>query len=439
MKKNTISRIAALLLALTLAITVLTSCGFLNLVIRNENLLPKDAVCHRLDAREDIPDFDLNLLATVETCFQLYYYTELEDSETLANKTADAYFEFCEPEVDKTSKDEVTRALIECYIYAVGDAYAFYRTKDELEDFSADMSGNFVGIGVSVIRNDLEGTILVTGVEQNSPASEAGILPDDYITAVNGEKVSDIGTLETINKIRGEEGTNVNVSVLRGDKELSFNMVRRKITETTVSYEIFEEDNIGYIKISSFKGNTASQFYTAVNAIEKAGVSAVIFDLRSNPGGYLDAVTDMLSYLVPTGTKIASFSSGKASVYATDGTKSEPNDHVLKIPSVVLCNEYSASAAELFSAAMRDYNDMGILDATLVGEVTFKKGIMQGTIEFNDGSALTLTTALYNPPSDINFNGVGVSPDRFIAEGEDYIEAGKEEAKKLIQNQPSDI
>ena len=183
-----------------------------------------------------------------------------------------------------------------------------------------------------------------------------------------------------------------------------------------------------YIKIKSFKGddenNTALQFREAVSFAEENGAEGIIFDVCDNPGGYLHLVTDMLSYLVPTDTPIVSFSSTKASIDAdNDGTASNPYDHVLNLPSVVITNKNSASAAELFSGALRDYNDMGILKSTLVGEVTFKKGIMQSTITFNDGSALTLTTALYNPPSDINFNGIGVYPDVFLAEGDDYIEA----------------
>ncbi|MBQ9071113.1 MAG: PDZ domain-containing protein [Clostridia bacterium] len=436
MRKNKkYTRITSLLVLLAISLSFI-SCG---IVLPNPDLLDSDAVIYRLEDFEEIPDFDRDLFGTVETCFNAYYYTELESNETLAEKTRAAYLEFCEETVNKEDKNEVTRALIDCYIYSVGDAYAFYRSAEESEDYSSDMSGSFVGIGISVIRNDLENTILITGIEQDSPASEAGLAVDDYIVGVDGERVSEIGTLATVNKIRGEENTTVEVTVLRGEEEITFTLTRKKTTETSVSYEILEEENIGYIKIKSFKGNTFEQFKAAVDAVEKEGVSGVIFDVRSNPGGYLTAVTDMLSYLVPTGTKIVSFSNSKSPIYATDGTKSEPKDHVLSIPSVVLCNETSASASELFSAAMRDYNDMGILDCTLVGELTYKKGVMQSTIPFNDGSSLTLTTALYNPPSDKNFNGIGVSPDRFIKDGEDYIEAAIEELIKLKGNQITDI
>ncbi len=379
---------------------------------------------------EDLPEFDTELFYTIEACFNSYYYTELEDAETLCKKTVDAYYEFCAEDIDTSSKDEVTYALIDCYIYAVGDLYAFYRTADEAEDYTTDMSGSFVGIGVSVLCNYLENTILVSGVEIDSPADKAGITADDYIVAVNGELVTDLGVSEAINRIKGEVGTSVNVTILRGEEEISLDMIREQITETTVSYDFLDGGKVGYIKITSFKGNTASQFINAVNALEAAGVQSVIFDLRSNPGGYLSAVVSMLSYLVPTGTEIVSFSNGKSTIYATHGeTDEEPVDHVLSVPSVVLCNDSSASASELFAGAMRDYNDMGILKSTLVGEVTYKKGIMQTTISFKDNSTLTLTTALYNPPSKQNFHGVGVTPDILVNDGDDYIEIALEALK----------
>ena len=388
--------------------------------------IPETSVTHIITESGKLPDFDRNVLYLIETCFEDYYYTDIPDNETLANDTIAAFDEFCREELAKNdaSRDEITHAIVDCYIYAIGDAYSFYRTKEESEDYSTDMSGSFVGIGVSVLRNELEGTILVQSVEIGSPAEAAGIKADDYIVAVDGVSIEEIGTVELINRVKGEIGTEVTVTVKRGDSTIDFTMTRAKITETTVSYKMLD-DKIGYIRITGFKSNTAEQFIEAVNAIEQAEAEGVIFDLRSNPGGYLDAVVNMLSYLVPTGTKIVSFSNGKASIYAEDGTALEPEDHTLSIPAAVLCNENSASAAELFTAAMRDYRNMDILTATVIGTVTYKKGIMQSTIPFSNGASLTLTTALYNPPSDQNFHGVGVIPDVTIESGldEDYMAA----------------
>ncbi|MBQ3015322.1 MAG: S41 family peptidase [Clostridia bacterium] len=423
-------RTLSTILVLILVFSSLASCYR---IIPNDTMLDPNSVSSRLGAMEDVPEFDKKVFASVENCFVSMYYKKLPDNETLAEGTKAAYFEFCS-EVDPTSITEVTYSLIDCYIYTIGDKYAFYRSPEEFEEYTGDMSGSFVGIGVSVLRNDLEKTIFVNSVEPGSPAFGAGILPDDYIVAVNGKRVLDIGTLEAVNMIKGEEGTEVTVTIDRAGEEISFTMVRAKITETTVSYSVMEEENVGYVKITSFKANTASQFFKAINALEEANVKGIIFDVRRNPGGYLTAVTDILSYLVPTGTPIASFSSSKAPINATNGGIFETDDHTLKVPSVVICNETSASAAELFTAAMRDYNDMGLLKSTVIGVTTYKKGVMQSTYEFNDGSSLTFTTALYNPPSGENFNDVGVIPDVIVEDDGERLNTALSELIKLIEN-----
>lgn len=423
-------RIAALVLSLIFILFGLTSC---KAVVPNDTSLNSNSVTSRLKSMDEIPDFDTQLLGAIESCFNSYYYTELPDNESLAEKTKSTYIEFCS-EIDPDSKTEVTYALIDCYIDAIGDKYAFYRSAAESEEYTSDMSGSFVGIGVSVLRDDLQKTIHVTGVEPDSPAFNAGIMPDDYIVAVNGKRVSDTGTLAAVNAIKGEEGSQVTVTVSRAGTEISFTMARASITETTVSYSFIEEGNIGLIKIKSFKANTAPQFFSAVRAMEEKGVGGIIFDLRGNPGGYLSAVTNMLSFLVPTGTTIASFSSSKATIRATNGNIYETDDHTLSIPSVVMCDETSASAAELFTAAMRDYNDMGLLKCTVIGQTTYKKGVMQSSFDFNDGSSLTLTTALYNPPSGINFNDVGIIPDVPVENPNDYLSVALAEISKLISN-----
>ena len=430
MSRKTHLHIAALLLVLTIICTCICSCAQTS---DEDYGLDENTVTMRLSADESIPSFDKNLFYSVEICFESYYYTELPDNETLANGTKAAFIELC-ADVDKTSRNDVTRALIDCYIYAIGDKYSFYRNADEYEDYSSDMSGSFIGIGVSVLRDDLKNTIFVKSVEPDSPAANAGILPDDYIVAVDGVRVSEIGTLTAVDSIKGEEGTEVSVTVLRGQTEITFSMIREKITESTVTYNVIDGTSFGYVKIASFKSNTAPQFLAAVRVLEENGVTGIIFDLRGNPGGYLSTVESMLSFLVPTGTLIASFSSSKASLYATNGDIYETDDHVLTVPSIVMCDDTSASGAELFTGAMRDYNDMGLLECTIIGQTTYKKGIMQSTIPLDYGATLTLTTALYNPPSGQNFHGVGVSPDVFVNEGEDYMQVAIEELTKLIMN-----
>lgn len=435
-KHHILNRVSALLLVTVLLAFSLTGCFSFNDNFSNDVLITRNSVVTRLAEDESIPEFNTTAFANVELCFNAYYYTDLPNNDVLVGKTKEAFGKFFQ-ELDKSDVDAVTHALIDCYIYAIGDNYSFFRNPDELEDYNADMGGSFVGIGVSVIRNDLENTIQVVGTEPDSPAESAGIKPNDYIIAVNGELISEIGARAAVDKIKGEVGTSVSVTVKRGEESITFNMIRAVISETFVTYEFIENTKIVYIKIKTFKGddenNTALQFREAVSFAENNGAEGIIFDLCDNPGGYLHLVTDMLSYLVPTGTPIVSFSSDKNPIYAgNDGTSKNPYDHVLNLPSAVIVNGSSASASELFSGAMRDYNDMGTLDSTLVGQLTFKKGIMQSTVTFNDGSALTLTTALYNPPSGINFHGVGVSPDVTVENEDDFLSTALEEVNKLI-------
>ena len=375
-----------------------------------------------------LPDFNAGLVDLVESCFEDYYYQDIPERTVLAQKTVEAYNEFCRDGVNSEDIDEVTNAIIDCYIYAIGDKYGAYRTEDESDEFTTDMSGSFVGIGVAVLTSELEKTVEVTSVEEGSPAKNAGILPGDFIIAVDGSRIEEIGIDELLSRVRGTVGTSVTVTVLRGTEEIPFTMVREHITETTVALSYLEDGRVAYLKITGFKSNTDAQFIDAINKIEASGAEAVIFDLCNNPGGYLTAVVNMLSYLVPDGTPIVSFSSSKLPMCAESGKGSmyENTDHVFNLPSAVIVNGNSASASELFSHAMKDYNAMGILDSVVVGSLTYKKGVMQSTIPFSNGGTLTLTTALYNPPSGVNFNEVGVVPDVPVPDGEDPIEKALE-------------
>ena len=379
------------------------------------------------------PSFEKSLLDAVESTFERYYYLELPEERNMATNTANIFLDNYYNNINLEDPEAVSLALVDSFIAATNDKYAFYRTAPETEDYQTDMSGNFVGIGITVLKNDESKTILVTSVEPGSPAEKAGMRKDDYIVAVDGTRVSDTTTADIVSKIRGEVGTAVSVTVLRGTEEKTFEVTRELIIEMTVTHSIIEGGTVGYIKIHSFKDNTASQFVEAYTAIEAAGVESVIFDVCGNPGGYLHSVCDILSYLVPTGTPIAYFSSSKSTMYATSGSdhEFEKVDHVMDIPAVVLCNSSSASGAELFAAAMRDYRETGLIECTIMGETTYKKGVMQSTLTFTDNSTLTLTTAYYNPPSNVNFDGVGVSPDIYLNAGTDYIIAALEELGKI--------
>lgn len=358
----------------------------------------------------DFPTFTASKLKSVETTFRAYFYKDVPDSCELAPTVALAFLEGYYDLVDPTDEGAVTDAIIDSYVSSLGDRYSVYRTKDEYKDYSSGMSGNYTGIGIVVTQSE-GGLIHINSVNEGGSAYEKGLKAGDLITSVDGIPVLERGYEDSINAISGEEGTTVTLTVDRDGESLTFTLTRRKLVESSVTYSL--ENGIGYIKISSFKSNTDEQFIAAVDYMEKNGVKAVIYDLRNNTGGYLSSVLNALDYVAPKGTTLASFSNDY------DDDEVSKSSHSFLIPSVVICNEMTASAGELFTAGIRDLADMGYLDATLVGTKTFGKGIMQSTFTLSDGSTITLTVAYYMPPSGKNYHEVGITPDVVVERTKD--------------------
>lgn len=360
----------------------------------------------------DVPDFNASKFKAVECVYRDYYVHDLPDAKALAELTASLYFENFHEKIDTADKTAVTDALLTCYVYAIGDRYSHYRTAAEYESYDQSMSGEFYGIGITVTHNRVENTVTVSEVFPDGAAAEAGINVGDLIIGVDGFLLSDIGYDALIDKIRGENNTRVTIKVLRGGAELSFEATRRKVIDKSVTYSI-DENKIGYVKITSFKANTGEMFIEAIDYLTEMGARGIVYDLRSNPGGYLSAVLETLSYIAPEGTTLVSFSNGYANPHK------DRTEDSLSLPSVVLCNENTASAGELFVAAMRDFDEIyGYFEVVTVGEQTYGKGVMQNTYRLSDNSTVTLTVAFYNPPSGENYDGEGIEPDRKVADSE---------------------
>ena len=253
----------------------------------------------------------------------------------------------------------------------------------------------------------------ISAVFKNSGAEDAGILPNDVITSVDGLKVSEIGYQTAIDALRGEEGTSVCVTVLRNGEEHTFTALRKQLPESSVIYSFDEVNRYGYVMITTFQRKTGEEFRLAIDELKTLGARGIVFDLRNNLGGVVSAVIEVLSYLVDDAIPVIS-----TNKYNTEKTvtRTLTDGHKIDIPLVVLTNELTASAAELFTAALRDYRDVAELGAsnkniTIVGKKTYGKGIMQSSYSLGDGSSVTFTTAYYNPPSGVNYHGVGISPD----------------------------
>lgn len=420
-KLKSIKRAACTLVVFVLLVLLFTSCTrsagsdtVYSKDILTENVTrgatsEHDFVWQYLD-EWDFPTFTASKLKSVETTFRVYFYKDVPDSDELAPTVALAFLEGYYDLVDLTDEGAVTDAIIDSYVTSLGDRYSVYRTKDEYKDYSSGMSGNYTGIGIVVTQSD-EGLIHINSVNEGGSAYEKGLKAGDLITSVDGIPVLERGYEDSINAISGEEGTTVTLTVDRDGESLTFTLTRRKLVESSVTYSL--ENGIGYIKISSFKSNTDEQFIAAVDYMEKNGVKAVIYDLRNNTGGYLSSVLNALDYVAPKGTTLASFSNDY------DDDEVSRSSHSFLIPTVVICNEMTASAGELFTAGIRDLADMGHLDATLVGTKTFGKGIMQSTFTLSDGSTITLTVAYYMPPSGKNYHEVGITPDVVVERTKD--------------------
>lgn len=296
--------------------------------------------------------------------------------------------------------EALMNAMLKGYVSGLGDPYSVYLTDEELADTHENSAGHYVGIGVSVLQSPTENTVLVKEVIPDSPAEKGGILPDDYIIRVNDLLVEEDATA-AVEAIKGLSGTEVTIAVRHPDgSEYTTTMKRAYVDEQTIEYEMLT-DEIGYIRIKKFRTVTVKQFSDAYAALSQQNVKGILFDVRDNGGGLLNALEQMVDPLLPKGEL--------AFAYDQDGTPTPIIDSDAKcvdMPMVVLTNGNTASASELFACLLRDY-----ANAVLVGEKTFGKGIMQTTYSLPDGGGLTLTTATYSTGKTECYNGVGLIPD----------------------------
>ena len=311
--------------------------------------------------------------------------------------------------VKDIDEEKLIDSVLKGYMYGIGDNYAAYFTQDEFASMMTDLSGKGVGIGISVVYNSEFAAIEVLSVFPNSPAFEAGVQPGDLIAYlyVNGESVSvaELGYEGALDEMLGEVGTSAEFTVFRGadhSEIVEFSIIRAEYTETTVYHHLYELDNsIGIIKITSFDKNTPTQFNEALKTLTDNKIRGIILDVRYNPGGELYSVCNVLDTLLPEGPVIRTIDKkgNEEVVYTSDANQTD-------IPMVVLVNGGTASAGELFTAALRDYEK-----ATVVGTTTYGKGSMQTTAPFGDGTGFKFTTRYYCPPFSDNYDGVGIVPD----------------------------
>ena len=304
-----------------------------------------------------------------------------------------------EEEVDE---EALTEGIYQGYIAALNDPYSAYYTAEETKEMMESTSGEYSGIGALMSQNRETGVITIANVYENSPAAEAGMKNEDILYKVEGEEVTGVDLSEVVTRVKGEEGTEVKMTLLRGAdrQEIEVTAVRRKLQTQTVSYEM-KEGQIGYIRVSEFDEVTLEQFREAKAALESQGMASMLIDLRGNPGGNLSTVCDMLREILPEGLIVYTEErDGERTDYKCDGKTPWEK------PLAVLINGASASASEIFAGAVQDY---GI--GQLVGTTTYGKGVVQQLFPMTDGTMVKLTIAEYFTPKGRNIDGTGIVPD----------------------------
>lgn len=314
--------------------------------------------------------------------------------------------------------DALVQGVAEGLVAYSGDKYGSYYTAEEFQAVMSDYGGEVAGIGVTVVYNSEYLAIEILSVMDNTPALKAGLLPNDLIIAVDGVDVAYLGYNKAVDAIRGEVGTAVTLTIARGEgykERFDVTVTRATFDEQSVIYdEIVSKDvkqPIGYLRITTFNDKTYEQFKTAVGQGLTNDVHGLIIDLRNNGGGTLNSVVSMLDLLLPEGPIVRiQYKSGEETVY-----KSDSYSVTSRLPIIILVNGNTASAAELFTSALRDYGR-----AIVVGENTYGKGTVQTLVKLSDGAGLRISTAMYAPPYSDNFEGVGITPDIKVSLADEY-------------------
>lgn len=302
--------------------------------------------------------------------------------------------------VDGADRDALRDAAADAMVKALGDRWSYYIPEAEYATYVESKNNSYVGIGITI---QVEETgCLVVNVTEGGPAEKAGILAGDILISANGQSLAGVDSSGVKALIRGPEGSTVDVTVLRGQEELSFTVTRQTV-KTVVARGTMLEGDIGLVTIANFNANCYKETMAAVNSLVEQGAKALIFDVRFNGGGSKSELVKILDDLLPEGDLFHSY-------YYTGAQETDRSDKdCLEIPMAVLVNSQSYSAAEFFAAALREYDW-----AILVGEQTQGKGHYQETYPLSDGSAVSVSTGRYTTPKGVDLEGVGLTPDVIV-------------------------
>ncbi|MEJ5228741.1 MAG: S41 family peptidase [Pseudothermotoga sp.] len=311
---------------------------------------------------------------------------------------------------DDINLNKLMDSAIDGLVKGLGDDFSYYENPEGVEEKQIEMEGEYGGLGIEVTYDSEYKAVKVVSPMYGTPAWRAGLKAGDRIVSIDDEPVSEMEYMEAVRKLRGQPGTTVRIKILRDgvDSLLTFELVREKIQIIPVKHAFVEttKGRIGYTLITRFGAKTSEEMAEALNDIFARGVKGLILDLRDNPGGYLNSAIEVASYFIDKGVVVKTKNGyGIEEVYESKGNN-YPN-----VPIVVLVNKGSASASEILTGALKDYEI-----AKIVGEKTFGKGSVQTGFPLSNGGTLYLTTAHYMTPSGKDIHKIGIEPDVYVEE-----------------------
>ncbi|HJA35963.1 MAG TPA: S41 family peptidase [Firmicutes bacterium] len=334
-----------------------------------------------------------------------YYNARLGNFEELESEyekfsevssIVDKYF------VGEYDKEEMMDAALKGYINGMGDQWSSYLTEEEYQAVLEQREGTYAGVGITISASADGQTYTVTAVAEDGPAEKAGIQVLDQLVAVDGESIAGMSYDDLNNKVHGEPGSQVVLTILRDGRQTEYAIEREEVQTSGVKAQMLD-GNIGLIRIESFSTNVDQEFSQKLQQLLDEGAQGLVFDVRFNPGGFVEVLVNMLDELLPKGTIISiADKDGNSTNYTSD-------EEQVELPMAVLTNEYSISAAEFFAACLQEYDV-----ATVVGEHTLGKGYAQSLIPLSDGGALNISTSRYYTPKGVSLAGVGIQPDEEV-------------------------
>lgn len=321
---------------------------------------------------------------------------------------------------------DLYQGAVKGFIEGLGDPYSVYMTPEDLQSFNETTEQSFVGVGIQVEFKD--GAVTVVSPIKGTPAERAGLKPGDRIIAVDGENLAGKTLEYAVQKIKGQEGTEVTLTVSRQGQQFDLAIIREKVELDVVEAKLLTPD-LGYIRLATFSDRTAREFKAALDDLEARGARGYVVDLRNNPGGYLTAGLEVAAQFVPDGGTLIHIvnNQGVEQSYVS----------IIKpkaAPVVVLVNGGTASAAEIVAGAWRDHGA-----AQLVGTTTYGKGAVQTLFNLEDGSALKLTTAHYLTPNRVAIDGQGLEPDYLVTEEDQQLDRAQEVLRELVDQSLAEI